>query len=154
MINSMFCFDHILREFLILKADDCWVQVAHTCKPSYLGGWGWQFQATSGKYFIRPPISKITTAKWTGSVVQAVGCLLCKPEALSSNPRPTKKEKKKLTMLYWPFWLFTLIHVPTSDCTFFFSYIKHNHIVKWVISSSHMLWYFLHLIHDLEQMLW
>jgi hypothetical protein len=28
-------------------------------------------------------------------VVQAVECLLCKHEAPSSNPRPTKEKKKK-----------------------------------------------------------
>jgi hypothetical protein len=28
---------------------------------------------------------------WTGGVAQAVECLLCKDEALSSNPNPIKK---------------------------------------------------------------
>jgi hypothetical protein len=41
------------------------------------------------------PISKITRGKWTGGVVQAVQLLLCKHEALSSNPSPTKKGKEK-----------------------------------------------------------
>jgi hypothetical protein len=36
----------------------------------------------------RDLISKITRAKWTGGVVQAVEHLLCKPKALSSNPSP------------------------------------------------------------------
>jgi hypothetical protein len=31
-------------------------------------------------------IAKITTAKWTGGIAQAVECLLCKSEVLSSNP--------------------------------------------------------------------
>jgi hypothetical protein len=29
----------------------------------------------------------------TGSVIQAVACLLCKYQALSTNPNPTKKRK-------------------------------------------------------------
>jgi hypothetical protein len=40
-------------------------------------------------------ISKITGEKWTGGVVQAVECLLCKCEALGSNTSPTKKKNKK-----------------------------------------------------------
>jgi hypothetical protein len=39
----------------------------------------------------RALISKITTANWTGGVVQVVEHLLCKREALSSSPSPTKK---------------------------------------------------------------
>jgi hypothetical protein len=35
------------------------------------------------------------TAKWTGGATQVVEHLLCKGEALSSNPRPTIKKKKK-----------------------------------------------------------
>jgi hypothetical protein len=41
------------------------------------------------------PTSKITRAKWTGDVTQVVECPLCKLEALSSNPSPTKKKEKK-----------------------------------------------------------
>jgi hypothetical protein len=41
------------------------------------------------------PISKITTTKWTGGMAQAVECLFCKHKAPSSNPRPTKKKKRK-----------------------------------------------------------
>jgi hypothetical protein len=37
------------------------------------------------------PISKITRAKWTGGVVQVIECLLCKSNALSSNPSLAKK---------------------------------------------------------------
>jgi hypothetical protein len=40
---------------------------------------------------VRAPSPKITKAKWTGAVAQAVELLLCKWEALSSNPNPTKK---------------------------------------------------------------
>jgi hypothetical protein len=46
------------------------------------------------------PISKITTAKWTGGVAQAAEHLLCKCEALSQkkekrNQYYQKKKKKK-----------------------------------------------------------
>jgi hypothetical protein len=39
-------------------------------------------------------ISKITKVKWTGGVIQEY--LLCKHEALNSNPSPTNRKKKKL----------------------------------------------------------
>jgi hypothetical protein len=39
-------------------------------------------------------MSKITRAKWSGSMAQAVVDLLCKCEALSSNLRPPTKKKK------------------------------------------------------------
>jgi hypothetical protein len=48
--------------------------VVHACNPSYLGGWHWEncgsrpAQANSSW----DPISKITRAKWTGGVAQAV----------------------------------------------------------------------------------
>jgi hypothetical protein len=40
-------------------------------------------------------MSKITRAKWTGNVTQAVEHLLYKHEALSTNINPTKKSKKE-----------------------------------------------------------
>jgi hypothetical protein len=43
----------------------------------------------------RDPISKITRAKWTGGVAQAVECMLCKHETLNSSPSPTGKKRKK-----------------------------------------------------------
>jgi hypothetical protein len=43
------------------------------------------------------PTSKITRAKWIGGVAQAVENLLCKWEALSSNPSAQKKKKKNHT---------------------------------------------------------
>jgi hypothetical protein len=43
---------------------------------------------------VRGPISKITRAKWTGDVAQVVKCLLCKYEAINSNPGTTKKKKR------------------------------------------------------------
>jgi hypothetical protein len=49
------------------------------------------FETSLCKQFLRAPlISKITTAKWTGGVVQAVEYLLYKHEALSPNSNPTK----------------------------------------------------------------
>jgi hypothetical protein len=41
------------------------------------------------------PISKMTRAKWTEGVAQAVEHLLCKDEALSSNPNPPSPAQKK-----------------------------------------------------------
>jgi hypothetical protein len=41
------------------------------------------------------PVSKITTAKWTGGVAQVIKHLLCKHEVLSSNSSLTKKQKQK-----------------------------------------------------------
>jgi hypothetical protein len=38
------------------------------------------------------PHLQITRAKWTGCVTQTVQCL---PKALSSNPSPIKKKKRK-----------------------------------------------------------
>jgi hypothetical protein len=40
------------------------------------------------------PISKITRAKWTGDVAQAVEHLPSNCEALSSNPSAAKKQNK------------------------------------------------------------
>jgi hypothetical protein len=45
-----------------------------------------------GQIICETPISKISRAKWTGDVAQAVEH--CKYKALSSNPSPTKKKKK------------------------------------------------------------
>jgi hypothetical protein len=44
---------------------------------------------------MRPHLQKITRAKWTGDVAQAIKHLLCKCEALSSNTSPIKKKKRK-----------------------------------------------------------
>jgi hypothetical protein len=41
------------------------------------------------------PISKSTRAKWTRGMTQVVEHLLCKPEVLSSNSSPTKKNMKQ-----------------------------------------------------------
>jgi hypothetical protein len=75
----------------------CWVLVAHICNASYLGVWDQEnlgsksAQANSSW----DPISKTTTAKWTGSVAQGEECLFCKHEVLSSNSTPTKKNEVK-----------------------------------------------------------
>jgi hypothetical protein len=69
--------------------------MAHTCNPSLLGrqrSEGSRCKASLGKYFERPYI-KITRVKWTGGVTQMVECLLCKGEALSSDPNPIKNKK-------------------------------------------------------------
>jgi hypothetical protein len=47
------------------------------------------------------PISKITRAKWTGGVAQAIELLLCKYEVLSSNPSP-KNNRKRWVLLTNP----------------------------------------------------
>jgi hypothetical protein len=70
-----------------------WVLVAHTCNPTYLGGWdqehcSWR-PAQADSWW--DPVHKITRAKWTTGVAQTVECLPNKYKALSSNPNPTKK---------------------------------------------------------------
>jgi hypothetical protein len=61
--------------------------VTHTYNPSYLGSWdlnrGSRPAWANGS---RDHISKMTRAKWTGGVAQAVECLLCKCKTLTSNP--------------------------------------------------------------------
>jgi hypothetical protein len=42
---------------------------------------------------LQDSISKISRAKWTRGMVHAVEYLLCKSEALSSNPSPTKNKQ-------------------------------------------------------------
>jgi hypothetical protein len=54
-------------------------------------------QGQPGQNSPQDPISKITKAKWTGGVTQAVESLLCKCKALSSNPILTKKKKSPLS---------------------------------------------------------
>jgi hypothetical protein len=47
-----------------------------------------------GQIVHETPISKISRAKWTGGVTQAVEHLLCKHEAQSLNPNPPKPPKQ------------------------------------------------------------
>jgi hypothetical protein len=68
---------------------------AHTWNPSYSGGWDLEDRgsrpawANSSQY----PISKISRAKQTGGVVEVVEHLLCKNEALSSNPSCAERKR-------------------------------------------------------------
>jgi hypothetical protein len=59
-------------------------------------------QSQPGQIALETPFSKITRAKWTGGVAQAIEHLLFKHEALSSNSSPTLKKKKKKNVSY--FW--------------------------------------------------
>jgi hypothetical protein len=84
-----------------------WVQVADACNPSYLRDWHWKdhsSRSTLAKSF-QDPIFKLTRAKWTRGMAQAVEGLLWKCEALSSNPSPTQKKfaliVKPLLSLYF-----------------------------------------------------
>jgi hypothetical protein len=55
---------------------------------TWLEGWAWEDQIV-----YETPFSKITRAKWTEGVAQAVEHLLCKCKALSVNPSPTKTKE-------------------------------------------------------------
>jgi hypothetical protein len=50
-------------------------------------------QSQPKKVVLMTSISKITGAEWSRGVAQVVECLLCKCEALSSNPCPAQKKK-------------------------------------------------------------
>jgi hypothetical protein len=75
------------------------VPVAHAYNPSYSGvrqrSGGTPFEASLGKYFLRPYLEKTQDKKRADGVSQVVECLPSKHEALSSNPINTKKKKKK-----------------------------------------------------------
>jgi hypothetical protein len=67
--------------------------VAHVHKPNYLeteigGLW---FEASQGKYFLRPPISKLTRAKWTGGVAQVSACFVLQSGSHEFKPQYLKK---------------------------------------------------------------
>jgi hypothetical protein len=71
--------------------------VPYACNPSYLGGWA-QEDSSSRPTMANSswdPISKITRVKWTEGMPQAVECLLCEHQALSSNHSNTQKNSKK-----------------------------------------------------------
>jgi hypothetical protein len=53
--------------------------------------WRIVFQGQLEQIVHRDPISSITRAKWTGSVAQALECLLCKCEVLSLKAQSHKK---------------------------------------------------------------
>jgi hypothetical protein len=67
---------------LLLKSLSNWAPVARVCNPSYLEAEIGRImvQAQPRQIVLKTPISKITRAKWTGGVAQAVEL-----EALSSN---------------------------------------------------------------------
>jgi hypothetical protein len=68
---------------------------------------GSQFEASLHKQFVRS-ISKITRAKWTRGVAQAVEYLLCNCEAEFKTSVPPKKTKK--CDKWWPLLLCRLCH--------------------------------------------
>jgi hypothetical protein len=66
---------------------------------------------------VHKTISKITRAKWTGSVGHVVEHLLCKHKAPGSNPRPTKKKiihRTKIDTLVRTYYL--IIHIDGIPC--------------------------------------
>jgi hypothetical protein len=67
----------------------------HTCNPSCLGGWDGRIEVggETRQVVHETPISKITRAKWTEGVAQAVEYLFGKCEALSSNHSLTLKKE-------------------------------------------------------------
>jgi hypothetical protein len=73
----------------------CWVLVTHACNPSNLGSWEDCSLRPVQTNSLPDPISKITSAKWTGGVkgVKAGEHLLFKCEGLISNPSPANKKK-------------------------------------------------------------
>jgi hypothetical protein len=64
--------------------------------PVILATWKAEIRRIKAQGQPRQIVQETPSAKWTGGVAQAVHCLLCKGEALSSNSSPTKKKKKKL----------------------------------------------------------
>jgi hypothetical protein len=67
----------------------CWCSHLLSYVLGRLRSGGSQFEVSLGNS-LEDSISKISRAKWTGSVARAVKHLLCKNEALNSNPNPTK----------------------------------------------------------------
>jgi hypothetical protein len=68
--------------------------------PVILATWEAEIRRTRirghhGKKSSQDPISKITRVKWTPGVAQAVEHLLCKWQALGSNPSYTKTNKQQ-----------------------------------------------------------
>jgi hypothetical protein len=92
---------HILKRKIFLL---CSAPVAHTCNPSYLGGWDRQDRnlrtAQANSSGDLPPISKITRAKWAGDVVQAVEWWLCKLEPSVQIQVPLNKKPFSLPIIW------------------------------------------------------
>jgi hypothetical protein len=66
------------------------VQVAHTCNPNCWGVWDQEDSGlrTVGSNSSWDPIPKIGRLKWARGLTQVAEHLLCKHEALNSNPNP------------------------------------------------------------------
>jgi hypothetical protein len=82
-------FERLLKLYYMLGA--------HGFQPVILAAWEPEIgritvEDQTGQIVVKTPISKITRAKWTGFVAQVVECLLCKPEALSSNSSSVKNK--------------------------------------------------------------
>jgi hypothetical protein len=92
---------------------------------------------------LQDSISKVTRAKWTGDMAHTLEYVLCKHEALSSNPSSTKtKQNKKKTKpkvnrientiiakdgeLNMERILFPLHILPTSFTFIFYFYPRHS----------------------------
>jgi hypothetical protein len=79
-----------------------WEPVAHTYNQSYLGGGGWEgwwFEASEDKSFLRLHLQN-NHGKIDWSYGSSSRAPLCKCEALSLNPSPIKKKKKKTDELF------------------------------------------------------
>jgi hypothetical protein len=61
--------------------------MAHVCNPTTREA---EIRRLPGQIVLKTPSSKITKAKLTGGVAQALQCLIYKHHTLSSNPSPTK----------------------------------------------------------------
>jgi hypothetical protein len=96
-----------------------WTPLAHACNPSCLGGWDQEdpvWRPTWANSSWDPHLQN----NQTRGVAQAVELLLCKCEALSSNPSPTKKKRKEKRFYHLQiaaFWLRPLSFI----CVLFFS---------------------------------
>jgi hypothetical protein len=69
--------------------------VRHACDPSYSGGREQEDRRLKPAWAnsSQDPISKNTTQKRAGRMTPAIECQPSKHEALSSNPRTTKKNQ-------------------------------------------------------------
>jgi hypothetical protein len=69
------------------------------CNPRYLGDWDWEDHGLKSAWANSlQNIFKITRTKYTGDVAQLVWCMLCKCEALSSNPSSPPKNSRKILL--------------------------------------------------------
>jgi hypothetical protein len=75
---------------------------AHTCTSSFLRGWDQEDYGLRSAWAnsSQDSIFKITGAKWTGGVAQAVELLLCKHKALSSKLQSHQKKKIYCLLLF------------------------------------------------------